>query len=183
MFYKDKKYYDTLRWDDIFKSEDEFYAKVVAINGVTTEIDMKELYTILSMKYVGANTRYTDEFSFIMALRRELYTAYPQYIEQKKLLNDMMNMDIAEIQKASNTLRNLVNNPTDPTPTANTVPISNLSTEQENVEMTSNKLNAVRSKYASISRNYLDQIYRSVDQLFRVILGEELFYIYKGENK
>ena len=35
MFYKDKKYYDTLRWDDIFKSEDEFYAKVVAINGVT----------------------------------------------------------------------------------------------------------------------------------------------------
>ena len=144
---------------------------------------MKELYTILSMKYVGANTRYTDEFSFIMALRRELYTAYPQYIEQKKLLNDMMNMDIAEIQKASNTLRNLVNNPTDPTPNANTVPISNLSTEQENVEMTSNKLNAVRSKYASISRNYLDQIYRSVDQLFRVILGEELFYIYKGENK
>lgn len=182
MLYKEKVFFETLRWDDIFVSSEKFYEKVVSVGSVTAEADMKELYEILALKYVGAHTRYTDEFSFIMALKRELYVSYPMFLEQRVLLNEMMTMDIAEIMKSSQQLRNLVNNPIDPVANASTVPISDLSSEQENVLMTQNKLDAVRQKYASISKNYLSQVYKAVDQLFTVVLAEENIYLYPQES-
>ena len=181
MLYKDRVYFETLRWDDIFTSSDQFFADVVSIGSVTTEADMKELYEILALKYVGAHTRYTDAFSFIMALKRELYVSYPMFLEQRTLLNDMMALDIAEVMKATSTLRNLVNNPTDPVANADSVPISNLTTEQENMTTTQNKLDAIRQKYSSIAKNYLQQVYKAVDQLFTVVLAEEDYYLYPQE--
>ena len=179
MLYKEKIYYDTLRWDDVFTDSDTFFAKLPSVGTVTLEADIKALYELLAMKYVGATTRYTDEFSFTMALKRELFIFYPVYLEQKQLLADMMALDIAEIMKAQSTLRNLVEYPNDPTPNADTVPISNLSTQQENMNMTTNKLDAIRKKYSSIARDYLNQLYKACDQLFTVILDQETFYIYE----
>lgn len=181
MLYKDRVYFDTLRWDDIFTSSDQFFADVVSIGSVTREADMKELYEILALKYVGAHTRYTDAFSFIMALKRELYVMYPLFLMQRDLVNDMMQLEIEKIMKSSQQLRNLVNNPTDPVANADTVPINNLTTEQENVLVTQNELEAIRQKYSSISKNYLAQIYKAVDQLFTVVLAEENYYLYPQE--
>ena len=181
MLYKDRIFFETLKWDDIFVSSDDFFAKVVSIGSVVTEADMKELYELLALKYVGAHTRYTDEFSFIMALKRELYIFYPLFIQQRTLLNDMMALDIADIMKSSQQLRNLVNNPTDPVANADTVPINNLTTEQENILVTQNELEAIRQKYSSISKNYLSQIYKAVDQLFTVVLAEENIFLYPQE--
>ena len=181
MLYKDRVYFETLRWDDIFISDADFFTKVVSIGSVVAEADMKELYDILCLKYVGAHTRYTDEFSFIMGLKRELYVSYPMFLEQRTLLNDMMALDIAEVMKASSTLRNLVNNPTDPVANADSVPINNLTTEQENMTTTQNKLDAIRQKYSSIAKNYLSQVYKAVDQLFTVVLAEEDYYVFPQE--
>lgn len=176
--YDDKFYFETLKFDDVFKSDDEFFEKVVSINNINSEADIKELYNILTMKYVGASTRYTDEFSFIMALKRELYVSYPLYLKQKELLNDMMTLEISEIMKASNQLRNLVEHPTDPTPNASSQPIDDLSTMQENIVVTQNKLDAIKQKYSSLSRNYLNGIFKSCDQLFTVILGDTIHWVY-----
>jgi hypothetical protein len=177
--YKDRIYYDTLKWDDIFIDEDSFLTKVIAVGSVTDDDDIKELYHLLSLKYVGASTRYTEEFPFIIAIRRELYIQYPLFIKQRDLLNDMMELEIAEIMKASNTLRNLVEHPTDPTPNADTLAIDNLSTQQENILMTSNKLDAIRNKYGAISKNYLNQIYKACDELFKVVLSDDTVYLYQ----
>jgi hypothetical protein len=67
-FYDDKVYQDTLKWDDVFTSDQQFATDVVSVGGITNETDLKELYEILSLKYVSAYTRYTNKFSFIQAM-------------------------------------------------------------------------------------------------------------------
>lgn len=172
-------YYNTLKWDDIFTSATQFIAKVVSIGGISESASLTELYEILSMKYVDSHTRYTNEFAFIMALKRELYTEFPYYLQRKSLASDMMALEIAEVQRGTRQLRNLVDLHDEPIVDANTVPIDDLSTQQESIEVTNNKLEAIKAKYNSMNRNFLQGIYNQCDDLFRVILASDERTLYE----
>lgn len=176
MLYREKAYFDTLKFDDIFTSADEFEAKMEAIAndfGDTASLSpYKELYYILALKYVGAHTRYTTEFPFIMALIRELRIIYPIYKQQKKLIDDIIELEIETIMKNAKTIRNKVENPNLPIddPSENLIEAS---TEQESLLQLGNELEAIKSKYGAVSRNYQNQIYKALDPLFRVILSDD----------
>lgn len=183
MFYdEDKCYYDTLAFDDVFTSASQFASDVVAVGGITDTASLEELYEILALKYVGAKTRYTDKFSFIMAVKRELYTEFPYYLQRKSLASEMMALEIAEVQRGTRQLRNLVDQHDEPVVNANTEAIDDLSTQQESIEITNNKLDALKAKYNSMNRNYLQGIYNQCDQLFRVILAQDDRPLYEQEN-
>jgi hypothetical protein len=182
-FHDDRKYMETLKWDDIFKSETEFISKVTSIGGITSTTDLTELYEILSMKYVSNQTRYTDEFAFIMALKRELRVEFPFYLKKKAIVDELMDLEISEIQVASRQLRNVVDQHDEPVTNASSVPIDDLSTQQENIRVTNNELEALRQKYSVMNRNYLQGIYKLCDPLFRVILAEDTKILYdQGEE-
>lgn len=177
-FYDDRYFYDTLLWSDIFEGPEDFIDKVESVGGVTATEDLTELYEILNLKYLRSHTRYTDEYAFVMAIKRELYTVFPSYLERKKLYNDMMAIEIAEVMKGISQLRNRVENMDEPITQADKVAIEDLSTEQESVRVTTNKLDAIKSKYNTLNRNYLSEIYKACDQLFRVILADDSKWLY-----
>ena len=178
-FYDDKVYQDTLKWDDVFQSDQQFVTDVVSVGGITNEPDLKELYEILSLKYVSAYTRYTNKFSFIQAMKRELYTEFPFYLKKKELADEMMEMEITEIQLGTRQLRNVVQTHDEPIINASTVPFDDLSTEQEYIRVQNNKLDAVKQKYGVMNRNYLQGIYSRMDELFRVILASDDIPVYE----
>ena len=178
-FYDDKVYMDTLKWDDVFQSDQQFVAEVVSVGGITNETNLKELYEILSLKYVSAYTRYTNKFSFIQAMKRELYTEFPFYLKKKELADEMMEMEIQEIQLGTRQLRNVVETHDEPIVNASTTPIDDLSTQQEYIRVQNNKLDAVKQKYAVMNRNYLQGIYSRMDELFRVILADDGIPVYE----
>ena len=178
-FYDDKVYQDTLKWDDVFQSDEQFVTDVVSVGGITNEPDLKELYEILSLKYVSAYTRYTNKFSFIQAMKRELYTEFPFYLKKKELADEMMEMEITEIQLGTRQLRNVVQTHDEPIINASTVPFDDLSTEQEYIRVQNNKLDAVKQKYGVMNRNYLQGIYSRMDELFRVILASDDIPVYE----
>ena len=178
-FYDDKVYMDTLKWDDVFTSDQQFVDDVVSVGGITNEANLKELYEILSLKYVSAFTRYTNKFSFIQAMKRELYTEFPFYLKKKELADEMMEMEITEIQLGARQLRNVVQTHDEPIINASTVPFDDLSTEQEYIRVQNNKLDAVKQKYGVMNRNYLQGIYSRMDELFRVILASDDIPVYE----
>lgn len=182
-FYDEKIYFDTLKFDDVFKSSSEFITKVVSVGGITDTTSLQELYEILSLKYVGSQTRYTSEFPFIQAIKRELFTEFPFYLQRKTLQTEMMNMEISEIQLGTRQLRNVVDQHDEPIANADSIPIDDLSTQQESIRITNNKLDAVKQKYNVMFRNYMQGIYKQCDGLFRVILADDDFPIYEeSEN-
>lgn len=178
-FYNDKVFDQTLKWDDIFTSKEQFYQDVQSVGGITNETNLHELYEILSLKYVTSFTRYTDKFAFIQAIKRELYTEFPFYLKKKELADDMMALEIEEIQLGTRQLRNLVQTHDEPIVNASTTPIDDLSTEQEYIRMQNNKLDAIKQKYAVMNRNYLQGIYNRCDELFRVILADDDEVLYE----
>ena len=178
-FYNDKVFDQTLKWDDIFTSDDQFVSDVVSVGGITNTDNLKELYEILSLKYVSAFTRYTNKFSFIQAMKRELYTEFPFYLKKKELADEMMQMEIDEIQLGTRQLTNRVDTHDEPIVGASTTPIDDLSTQQEYIRVQNNKLDAVKQKYAVMNRNYLQGIYARMDELFRVILASDDIPVYE----
>lgn len=173
-FYDENYYYDTLKWDDVFTSASEFETKVVSIGGVTTSADLQHLYEILSLRYANAYTRYTYEFGFIQALKRELYTEFPYYLEKKDLVADMIATTDDEIRLANEQLRNLVDQHDEPVTNADTVAIDDLSTQQENIRMKIGKLQSIRDKYNLMNRDFMMGIWKRTAELFRVILSDEV---------
>jgi len=178
-FYNDKVFDQTLKWDDIFTSDDQFVSDVVSVGGITNTDNLKELYEILSLKYVSAFTRYTNKFSFIQAMKRELYTEFPFYLKKKELADEMMQMEIDEIQLGTRQLTNRVDTHDEPIVGASTTPIDDLSTQQEYIRVQNNKLDAVKQKYAVMNRNYLQGIYARMDELFRVIMASDDIPVYE----
>jgi len=177
-FYNYDPYYNTLKWDDIFKSATDFITKMVSVGGITDTADLTELYEILSLKYVTSTTRYTDEFAFQQAIKRELYTEFAFYLEKKSLSAEMLAIDIAEIQRGQRQLQNIVDTHDEPIANADTVPFNDLSTQQQNIEITNNKLEAIKQKYNVMNRNYLQGIYKRCDELFAVILSRDTRPLY-----
>ena len=175
MYYKDKVFFDTLTWDNVFLSEEDFETKLteLAAFDLAALMPFDALYYTLALKYVGAHTRYTDEFSFIMALIRELKIIWPIYRLQKSLVEDMMELEISEIKKSSMTIRNLIDNPNVPTDDPSHLVIPDLSTQQESMLQLNNDLTAIRAKYSSIQKNYLTNVYEALDGLFRNIVSND----------
>lgn len=188
MPYYDLDYFhNTLKWSDIFESATEFITKVTditpaGIGGITDTADLTELYQILSNKYLFSHTRYETEETFIFALKRELYSEFPFYLEKKALAKQMIDIEIAEVQRGQRQLQNRVDTHDDPVTDADRVPISDLSTEQMNIETTTNKLMALKDKYNVQNRNFLQGIYKRCDELFRVILSRDEIPLYEVEE-
>lgn len=181
-FYDDRFFFDSLRWDDIFTSEEEFADKMIEIGGITDRNELYNLYEILSLKYVSSTTRYTSEFPFIMAIKRQLYTVFPYYITRRDLVEQMKLMEIDDIMNEMNQLRNLVDTHDEPISNADTVPINDLSTTQESIKITGNKLDAVLQKYAIMNRDYIAEIYKACNGLFKQILSDDSHWLYpQGE--
>ena len=183
-FYDDKEYFDTLKWDDVFVSSTQFISKVVSVGGITDTTKLTELYEILSLKYTGSKSRYTSEFPFIQGIKRELFTEFPFYLKRKELASEMMEMEITEIQLGTRQLRNVVDQHDEPIADADSVAIDDLSTQQESIRITNNKLDAVKQKYNTLYRNYLQGIYKQCDGLFQQILAEDTQILFEsGEEE
>jgi hypothetical protein len=114
-----------------------------------------------------------------MAIKRELFTAFPFYLKRKELAQQMMDMEIEEVQLGMRQLRNLVDTHDEPIVNASSVPINDLTTQQEYIRVTNNKLDAIKQKYQVMSKNYLQGIYAETDGLFRVILAEDVTTLYE----
>lgn len=236
--------YGSFNWGDIFQDSEEFINKIKEVGGDKDNLD--ELYEILSIKYFSATTRYNVEEAFIVAIRRELFTAWPMYLAQKKIVTDMIELDMEKLRTEIETIReteridtaisegnttgnttgsdnrtdtgeqdtvnkdlsNVVNANTSPIVNADTIAIkdkSNIQTSDnksgkvtstnesigtnnittstalednstfdsqglERYKQLGNDLEALTTKYEAIRRDYLAQIYRKMDPLFRVIL-------------
>lgn len=181
-FYDNRYFFNSLRWDDIFASEEEFADKIVEIGGITDRDELYELYELLSLKYVSSTTRYTSEFPFIMAIKRQLHTIFPFYLERRDLVEQMREIEISEIMKDLSQIRNVVDTHDEPISNADTVPISDLSTSQETINITGNKLDAILQKYAIMNRDYISEIYKACNGLFKQVLSDDVYWLYpQGE--
>ena len=181
MFYDKKLYYDTLTFGEIFSSSTEFISKVVSIGGNSTEADLADIYERLAEKYLFAHTRYATEDPFILAIKRELHTAFPFYLERVSVVNKLISLTDDEIEFRTNQLRNLVDTHDEPIANADTVAFDDLSTQQENINVRIGKLVALKEKYNTMNRDYMVDIYKKCDPLFKQILAREDFYVYEEE--
>lgn len=176
-----KPFFDTLLWDDIFPSAEEFETKMKSVlplsNAKLEPFD--ELYELLAMRYSGAHTRYTTQYPFILGLKRELIINYPIFIQQKALVEQLMDLDVEELRLKNQLVRNVVDRPTVGIPTNPSLdPIPELSTVQEAVTEKLSILETTREKYMLVNKNYLEQIYRAINPLFKVILQDEEYTLF-----
>ena len=135
-----------------------------------------------------------DEVAFILALKRELQITWPSYLKRKDLMDQIYLLQLADLQmqietirtsdnnSAGSNLNNVVNANNSPVTNANTVAINNKSNIQssninsnssdasENYTQLANKMESLLRQYDVINTDYLQEIYRKVDPLFRVIL-------------
>lgn len=203
-FYDSKVFFDTLLWSDVFKGPEDFISKIGSVGGIDDAVKLTELYEILALKYVRAHTRYTDEFAFIMAIKRELQVVWPMYLQQKALIKEVMELSIDRIRKSyertiegSGTRKGLINiveNMDEPITEASKVPIDNLSTSQSSNKaevadlnresLMANELDSIMNKYRAVQQDYVSRIYAKTDELFRVILSDDVMWLYpEGEEE
>ena len=181
-----------LYWNEIFTSVTDFTEKVEIIG--TDSSELSDLYYLLVNKYAWSGTRYMDEVAFILALKRELQITWPSYLKRKDLMDQIYLLQLADLQmqietirtsdnnSAGSNLNNVVNANNSPVTNANTVAINNKSNIQssninsnssdasENYTQLANKMESLLRQYDVINTDYLQEIYRKVDPLFRVIL-------------
>lgn len=169
-FYNQQPYISSLSWSFVFPSAEIFEAKMTAM-GSTFE-EHEELYLLLAKRYIAARTRYIEEEPFILAIMRELEYAWPMFLEQRSLMNDIKQLEIKKIMASQSSLTNIVQSHDDPVADADKVAISDLSNQQQITRITGNELMALMTKYEAIQRNYIDQLYRRTDRLFRVFLTD-----------
>ena len=181
-YYESKPYYDTLTFGDIFTSSTEFIAKVIDIGGITDATKLAEIYERLAFKYLFAHARYATEDPFILAIRRELHTAFPFYSERVDIVAKMIALTDSEIELRNNQLRNLVETHDEPIANADTVAIDDLTTQQENININIGKLIALKDKYNAMNRDYMIDIYKKCDPLFRQIHAKQEFTVYESEE-
>ncbi len=181
-YYDVKPYYDTLTWGDIFTSSTEFISKVVSIGGITDPTQLADIYERLAEKYLFAHTRYASEDPFILAIKRELHNAFPFYVERANITAKMIALTDAEIELRNNQLRNLVDTHDEPIANADTVAFDDLSTQQENININLGKLAALKDKYNAMNRDYLMDIYKKCDPLFRQIHARTDISLYESEE-
>lgn len=203
-FYDSKVFFDTLLWSDVFEGPEDFILKIGSVGGIDDVDKLTELYEILALKYVRAHTRYTDEFAFIMAIKRELQVVWPMYLQQKALIKEVMDLSIDRIRKSyertiegSGTRKGLINiveNMDEPITEASQVPIDNLSTSQSSNKaevadlnresLMANELDSIMNKYRAVQQDYVSRIYAKTDELFRVILSDDVMWLYpEGEEE
>lgn len=140
--------------------------------------DVTELLDLLYRKYGWSHIRYMDHLAFIVSFFRALHYAWPKYKQQLTLLADMQALTIADIQKDAKSIRNLINNPNDPTVTPDETPIPGLSTEQETMLNTSNELTAIMLKFDAMKKDILKPFYKELDPFFSVILSDDIHTVY-----
>lgn len=90
-------------WSEIFEDYEDFIDKVIEVGGDSD--NLQELYRILINKYVTSTTRYNMEEAFIYAIRRELEVAWPMYLAQKKIVTDMIELDMEQLRTEMETIR------------------------------------------------------------------------------
>jgi len=181
MFYDKDFYFDTLTFGDIFSSSTEFIEKVVSIGGVTDTNDLADIYERLAEKYLFAHTRYATEDPFILGIKRELHTAFAFYLERVDIVDKMIALTDDQIEFRNNQLRNLVDTHDEPIANADTVAFDDLSTQQENINIKVGKLMALKEKYNAMNRDYMVEIYKKCDPLFRQILARKNIYLYEED--
>ena len=167
--YNEKYDISTLSWGFIFPSAEIFEFKM-QVHGSTFE-NHEELYDLLAQRYVAARTRYVEEEPFILAIIRELKYAWPMFLEQQQLMETIKNLEIEKVMASQSSLTNIVQSHDDPIVDADKIAISDLSNQQQVTRVTGNELMALMTKYEAIQRNYIDQLYRRMDPLFRVFLA------------
>ena len=181
-YYDVKPYYDTLTFGDIFSTSTEFISKVVSIGGITDVTKLADIYERLAQKYLFAHTRYATEDPFILAIKRELHNAFPFYVERASIVAKLIALTDSEIELRNNQLRNLIDTHDDPIANADTVAIDDLSTQQENINIKVGKLVALKDKYNIMNRDYLVDIYKKCDPLFRQIHTKQEVTIFESEE-
>jgi len=140
--------------------------------------ESNQLLDMLYRKYAFSHIRYTNGIAFLVQLFRVLHCAWPRYVEQEALVAQMRAMAIADIQRESKSIRNLINNPNDPTATPDETPIPNLSTEQETLLNQSSAFSAMLNKFDAIRKEADRAFFKELDPFFTQILSEDDVTIY-----
>lgn len=165
-----------LYFNEVFYDATDFVDKVESVGTDTT--NLADLYYLLANKYAWSRTRYMDALPFILALKRELQISWPAYLKRKDLMDDIYQLQLTDLriqmENISSNLQNTVNANNSPVVNADTVAISNKSNSQtsvnNDVQILSGKIEAIIKQYELVNIDYLQEIYRKVDPLFRVIL-------------
>ncbi len=187
MSYYDLDPFNTpLNWSDVFTGPEDFESQMIAIEptgvaGITASASLEELYFVLAMKYYASQLRYQTPEAFIIAIKRELQVEFKYYIEKKSLADELIALTDDEIEVQRTQLRNLVDTHDEPIANADTVAWDDLSTEQENVLQKINKLDAKKRKYNAMKADYVQNIYKKCDGLFRQILSSDNIYLFEEE--
>ena len=86
-----------------------------------------------------------------------------------------------QIELRNNQLRNLVDTHDEPIAKDDTVEFDDLSTQKENNNVKIGKLLALKEKYNAMNRDYMVDIYKKCDPLFRQIHSRVDVYLYEEE--
>ena len=196
--YNEMPYVQTYRFDELWENvpawDGNTYAtKYLAFNKAVLDLsdgliaipaypavpaDVTELLDLLYRKYAWSHIRYVDHLAFIVQLFRILHYAWPRYKQQQVLLNQAQALAVADIMKDGKTIRNMINNPNNPTVNPDETPIPGLSTEQETMLNTGNELTAIMMKFDEMKRDILKPFYKELDPFFSVILSDDIHVVY-----
>lgn len=174
-----------LRFNFVFPNRDKFIELVEEVGGDTK---MGELYDILVLKYAYSETRYLQIEPFILGIKRKLNIAWPLYLEQKKIIDDLKELELkdlmqeyVEIYKSDvesleesetslTNLQNMVDSNNAPIVNADTVPIKNKSNRQtsdqgsgDSIGINSSSRDDERIKHLN-AMNALNAKYEKVDR-------------------
>lgn len=180
--YQERWGYKPLSWSFVFSGPDEFEQKLTEFGSRFTEHG--RLYELLVRKYIAADTRYSTEEPFILAIIRELEWAWPMYQTQSELMERLKEIEIARIMESQSSLTNVVQSHDDPVVDADKIAIPDLSNQQQVTRITGNELVAIMTKYEAIQRNFVDQLYRRLDPLFAKFIssGTHIRFYYDEEE-
>ena len=143
-----------------------------------TSADSNELLNLLYRKYAYSHIRYTDPVAFLVQFFRALHYTWPKYQEHQALITQMKALAISDVMKESKSIRNMINNPNDPTATPDETPIPNLSTEQETLLNQGNQLSAILAKSDALKRDADKAFYKELDPFFAQILSDDDVTLY-----
>lgn len=168
--YNERGFIAPLRFSDISKSKEDFKEKFLKYVG---EVSVKEenldlLYDLMWMKYAKTETRYYESWSFYLAVGREMFMFFDNFVNQYKTLQRIRDMELEEIMVEGLNITNTVQAPNNPTVDAYKRPIDNTSTDQTTDYSTGNVLDAANRKYSALFKNITNSFYNKLDPLFTV---------------
>lgn len=181
----------TFYFNDIFPTFTDWENWTLANNLVSIQAEEMAfnefVYNILMRHYSHSNIRYSDKQSFKSELAIVFQNKFKQFLEEKRIIDNMYQLTLDELQIVNTTISNMANNPNnaveDPTQPLNYI------SAQTYQQLRSNKLKAYLDALNNIPSLNIYEFLKpknktemGFDDLFMVVQPNNDFYYKKEYN-